>query len=98
MKPDRIHNRTAVKRVCRGYFPLIHIVFSAPLAWRRFPRILGGEGGLIQEKEVACPPQISIYLSIYLSFYLFYLFGGIGFFNKEDSTRNTYLPFLATLA
>ena len=25
---------TAVKRVCRGYFPLIHIVFSAPLASR----------------------------------------------------------------
>jgi hypothetical protein len=35
-----------VKRVCRGYFPLIHIVFSEPLASERFPRILGGEGGL----------------------------------------------------
>ena len=37
---------TAVKRVCRGYFPLIHIVFSDPLASERFPRVLGGEGGL----------------------------------------------------
>jgi hypothetical protein len=35
-----------VKRVCRFYFPLIHIVFSEVLASERFPRILGGEGGL----------------------------------------------------
>ena len=41
---------TAVKRVCRGYFPLIHIVFSDPLASERFPRILGGEGGLKKER------------------------------------------------
>jgi hypothetical protein len=37
---------TAVGRVCRFYFPLIHLVFSAPLASEKFPHILGGEKGL----------------------------------------------------